>query len=147
MHDNLCAEMEDNIIIQTTVPLLSAKDELSNIVRKTVTMSMLEEEYPLELWARVYTDGSATNVTSKGGTGIYINYPNGAQQSVAIPTRLHCSKYKAEEEALIHAENSIKENVAKMKVLFLIDAFSAIQALNNNKLSQLEITFYSIKTI
>ena len=89
MNDNLCAEKEDNVIFQTTVPLLSAKDEQSNIVRKTITMSMLEEEYPSELWARVYTDGSATNATTKGGAGIYIEYPNGEQQSMAIPARLY----------------------------------------------------------
>ena len=43
-------------------------------------MSMLEEEYPSETWVRVYTEGSATNVTTKRGAGIYIKYPNGDQQ-------------------------------------------------------------------
>ena len=85
---------------------------------------MLEEEYPSELWARVYTDGSATNATTKGGAGIYIEYPNGVQQSLAIPTGLYCSNYKAEEEAL-----------------------SVIQALSNNKLPQLEIAIHSIKSL
>jgi ribonuclease HI len=44
----------------------------------------------------VYTDGSATNTTTKGGSGIYIQYPNGEQQSEAIPTGLHCSNYNTE---------------------------------------------------
>jgi hypothetical protein len=85
---NLCAEKEGNVTIQTTIPLLSAKDEQSNIARKTITMSMLEEKYPSELWVRVFTDGSATNATTNGGAGIYIEYPNGEQQSMAIPTGL-----------------------------------------------------------
>jgi ribonuclease HI len=59
-------------------------------------MSMLEEKYPSESWVRVYTDGSTTNATTKGGAGIYIQYPNGEQQSKAIPTDLHCSNDKAE---------------------------------------------------
>jgi ribonuclease HI len=42
----------------------------------------------------VYTDGSATNATTKGGAGIYIQYTNGKQQSEAIPTGLHYSNYK-----------------------------------------------------
>jgi hypothetical protein len=50
---------------------------------------MLEEKYPSESWVIVYTDGSATNTTTKGGTGIYIQYPHGEQQSEAIPTGLH----------------------------------------------------------
>jgi hypothetical protein len=40
-------------------------------------MSMLEEKYPSESWVIVYTDGSATNTTTKGGAGIYIQYPHG----------------------------------------------------------------------
>jgi hypothetical protein len=33
---------------------------------------------------------------------------NGEQQSEAIPTGLHCSNYKAEGEAIIHAAHTIK---------------------------------------
>ena len=147
INDSLCEEEKDSVTFQTTVPLLIAKDEQSNIIRKTLTMSMLEEEYPSELWARVYTDGSATNATTKGGAGIYIEYPNGVQQSLAIPTGLYCSNYKAEEEALIHAANYIKETAENMQVVFLTDALSVIQALSNNKLPQLEIAIHSIKSL
>jgi ribonuclease HI len=69
---------------------------------------MLEEKYSSESWVRVYTDGSTTNATTKGGAGIYIQYPNGEQQSEAIPTCLHCSNYKAEGESTIHAAHTIK---------------------------------------
>jgi ribonuclease HI len=146
MNDNLCAEKEGNVTIQTTIPLPSAKQQ-SNIVRKTVTMSMLEVKYPSELWVRVYTDGSATNATTNGGADIYIEYPNGEQQSMAIPTGLHCSNYKAEDEALTNAANYIKERAENTQVVFLTDALSVIQALNNNKLPQLERAFYSIKSL
>lgn len=147
MNDNLCVEKEDNVTIQTTVPLLTAKDEQSNIARMTITMSMLEEQYPSESWVRVYTDGSATNATTKGGAGIYIEYPNGERQSKAIPTGRHCSNYKAEEEALIHATHVIKEKADNTRVVFLSDALSVLQALTNNKLPQLESALYSIKSL
>lgn len=149
-NDHLCTEKEDSVDIQTAVPLLSAKNEQSEIVRKTVTMTMLDEKYPSENWARVYTDGSATNATTNGGAGVYIEYPNGEKQSMAIPTGLHCSNYKAEEEALLHAANYIINNAEaheNIQVVFLTDALSVLQALTNNKLPQLERTIYSIKSL
>ena len=83
-------------------------------------MSMLEEKYLSESWVRMYTDRSATNATTKGGAGIYIQYPNGEQQSEAIPTDLHCSNYKAEGEAIIHAAHTIKCKVDNnSQVIFL----------------------------
>ncbi|XP_078312866.1 uncharacterized protein LOC144619290 [Crassostrea virginica] len=49
-NDHLCTEKEDSVDIQTAVPLLSAKNEQSEIVRKAVTMTMLDEKYPSENW-------------------------------------------------------------------------------------------------
>jgi hypothetical protein len=95
------------------------------LLKKTLTMSMVEEKYPSESWVRVYTDGSATNATTKEGAGIYIQYPNGEQQSEAIPTGLHCSNYKAEGEAIIHATHTIKCKVDNnTQVVLLTDALS-----------------------
>ena len=86
-------------------------------------MSMLEEKYPSESWARVYTDGSATNGTTKRWAGIYIQYPNREQQSEARPTGLHCSNYKTEGEATIHAAHIIKNKVDNnTQVVFLPDS-------------------------
>jgi ribonuclease HI len=82
----------------------------------------------------VYTDGSATNATTKGGAGIYIQYPNGEQQSEAIPTGLHGSNYKAEGEAIIHAVHTIKCKLENTQVVFLTDALSVLQALMNDNL-------------
>ena len=53
-NDHLCTEKEDSVDIQTAVPLLSAKNEQSEIVRKTVTMSMLDEKYSSENWKSLY---------------------------------------------------------------------------------------------
>jgi ribonuclease HI len=111
-------------------------------------MSILEEKYPSESWVKVYTDGSATNATTKGGAGIYIQYTNGEQQSEAIPTDLHYSNYKAEGEAIIHAAHTIKCKVDNnTQVVFLTDALSVLQALMNDNLPQVEQVLCTIKAL
>ena len=96
---------------------------------------MLEERYPQEAWIRVYTDGSATDAVKSGGAGVYIQYPSEEKQAEAIPTGLHCTNYRAEEEALIHAANTISSKVNQdSQVVLLTDALSGLQAVINNKL-------------
>ncbi|VDI60876.1 Hypothetical predicted protein [Mytilus galloprovincialis] len=148
MNNTPCEEKLGNVTIQTSVPLITTRDEQTSNVKKILTMSMLEEQYPSETWVRVYTDGSATNATTNGGAGIYIKYPNGDQQSEAIPTGLHCSNYKAEEEAITHAAHSILNKIDDTsQVVFLTDALSVLQALKNDKLPQLQQALYNIKSL
>lgn len=40
---------------------------------------------------RDYTGGSATDAIRNGGTGVYIQYPDGHRQMVAIPTNSYCT--------------------------------------------------------
>ena len=75
-------------------------------------------------------------------------YPNGEQQSKAIPTGLHCSNDKAEQEAIIHAAHTIKCKVDNnTQVVFLTDALSVLQALMNDNLPQLEQVLCTIKAL
>ena len=61
-----------------------------------------------------------------------------SSKSEAIPTGLHCSNYKAEGEAIIHAAHTIKCKVDNnIQVVFLTDALSVLQALMNDNLHQL----------
>ncbi|KAK7095608.1 hypothetical protein V1264_004997 [Littorina saxatilis] len=107
---------------------------------------MLDERYPQEAWMRVFTDGSATDAVKRGGAGVYIQHPSGEWQAEAIPTGLHCTNYRAEVEALIHAANTISSKVnPDTQVVFLTDALSVLQAVNNNKLPQL--TTHNIKCL
>ncbi|KAK7101723.1 hypothetical protein V1264_020060 [Littorina saxatilis] len=106
---------------------------------------MLDERYPQEAWMRVFTDGSATDAVKRGGAGVYIQHPSGEWQAEAIPTGLHCTNYRAEVEALIHAANTISSKVnPDTQVVFLTDALSVLQAVNNNKLPQLTTTLHNI---
>ena len=81
----------------------------------------------------IHTDGSATNAIVQWKEGLVFSIPNGEQQSEAIPTGLHCSNYKAEEEAIIHAAHTIKCKVDNnTQVVFLTDALSVLQDLMND---------------
>ena len=71
-------------------------------------MSMLEEKYSSESWVRVYTDGSTTNATTKGGAGIYIQYPNGEQQSEAQAYTVPTTKLKGKPSFMLHIPSSAK---------------------------------------
>ncbi|KAK7101730.1 hypothetical protein V1264_020067 [Littorina saxatilis] len=138
----------ENVSIQTTVPHLTTKDEQSDVQKKVPTLAMLNERYPQEAWMRVFTDGSATDAVKRGGAGVYIQHPSGEWQAEAIPTGLHCTNYRAEVEALIHAANTISSKVnPDTQVVFLADALSVLQAVNNNKLPQLTTTLHNIKCL
>jgi ribonuclease HI len=79
---------------------------------------------------------------------MYIQFPNGKQQPEAIPTRLHCSNYKAEGEAIVHAAYTIKCKVDNnTQVVFLTDALSVLQAVMNDNLPQFEQALYTINTL
>ena len=141
-------ESPDNITIETTIPHLAAKDEQSNVAKKTLTLAMLEEKYPQEAWTRVFTDGSATDAVRHGGAGVYIQYPSGETQAEAKPTGLHCTNYRAEVEALILAANTISSRIDQnTQVVFLTDALSVLQAMTNSKLPQLHLALNSIKCL
>ena len=137
-----------NLDIQTSVPHLTTKDEQSSVVKDALTLAMLDERYPQEAWLRVYTDGSAADAVKNGGAGVYIQYPSGEWQAEAIPTGLHCTNYRAEVQALIHAANTISDRVNHdNQVVFLTDALSVLQAMTSNKLPQLEQALNNIKSL
>ena len=125
-----------NVIIQTSVPNITTKAEQTSIVKKTLTMSKLEEKYPSESWVRLYRWISHKCYNERRGWYIH----SVSQWRAAIRgTGLHCSNYKAEGEAIIHAAHTIKCKVDNnIQVVFLTDALSVLQALMNDNLPQLE---------
>ncbi|KAK7112559.1 hypothetical protein V1264_011998 [Littorina saxatilis] len=68
-------DRQGNLDIQTSVPYLTTKDEQSNATKKALTLAMLEERYPQEVWIQVYTDGSATEAVKNGGRGCMSSTP------------------------------------------------------------------------
>jgi ribonuclease HI len=136
----------ESIAIRTTVPHLTTKDEHSDVSKKALTLAMLEEMYPQETWIRIYTDGSAKDAIRSGGAGLHIQYPNGQHESAAIPTGKHCTNYRAEVEALVHAANTISRTADPIaQIVFLSDARSVLEAITKGKLPQLEEALQTIK--
>ena len=83
----------------------------------------------------MYTDGSATRAVADVGAGVYIRYPEGHTETVAVPTGKH---YGAEVQALEKAAQVIQQSGHDChQVVFLTDALSVLEALSNNKESHL----------
>ena len=96
--------------INTTVQYLTPGEAFSDDCKNALTLSTIDEQYPESSWIQVYTDGSATEAVRNGGAGVFIQYPNGQQQTADIPTGKQCSNYTAEVEALTQAANFIRSS-------------------------------------
>lgn len=59
MNDHPCQEKLRNVTMQTSVPNITFQREQSDNVKKTLTVTMLEDPCLLESWTRVFTDESA----------------------------------------------------------------------------------------
>ena len=117
---------------------ISSKSSMTNCELKTITEMEVNHLYPSQRWIRVYTDGSAKDVTKDGGGGIYIELPSGEKIEQATPTGSYSSNYRAEADAILEActilsnHNQIKDH----RVVFLTDARSVLQALDNPRDTQ-----------
>jgi len=126
------------LVTRTEVPGITAGEEQIDTVRKALAMAMIDEKYPEEAWIQAYTDGSATDAVKDGGAGVYLRIPSGEEKNFSVATGDRCSNYEAEVEALIHAATKVSEfGDPTDQVVFLTDAKSVLQALENGKLHQL----------
>ena len=60
---------------------LGSKEEHTKDALKALTLETLDQHYPAESWAHIYTDGSAEEAVRNGGGGIYMGFPNGTRTS------------------------------------------------------------------
>ena len=99
------------------------------MVKQSLTLAMIAERYPQEAWIHVFTDGSATNAVTNGGTGILVHFPGGQKVSASMAVGKHCSNYRAETEALIQAAYIVQASNHDCKqVVFLSGALAVLQA-------------------
>ena len=112
--------------------------DTSDIVKCSISLAQITENCPPTIWTHVYTDGSATDAVKDGGAGIVIQCTDGQPVNISIPTGVYCTNYQAEVEALQHAVHAVKDlSKTGEKVVFLTDALSVLEALQNNKLPKL----------
>ena len=77
---------------------------------------------------------------------MFIQYPDGQWQAEDIPTGRHCTNYRAEVQALIHAALVIGGSTdPDAQMVFLSDAKSAIEAALDNKFPPLTEALQAIK--
>ena len=120
--------------MKLSVPHLQSGKQDDERIRKSLTLAMINEDYPADKWTHVFTDGSATNATKNGGAGIFITYPSGRQETHFMPTGKNCSNFRAETEALVKAVSLIVDSTEDVSsVVFLTDALSVLEALIHNK--------------
>ena len=99
---------------------------------------MIEEQYPSEAWTHVYTDDQQLTLVTNGGAGIQIQFPGSETITASVATGKYCSNYRAETEAILQATSIIQDSVQQCtQVVFLTDALSVLQALQNSKLPHL----------
>ena len=134
--------------IQHTIPGIRTKDSQGEQERKSLTLEYLQNIYPKEEWARVYTDGSAENAVRNGGAGVYIQYPDGNEEKIHHATGLHSTNYRAEVEALKTGVDAIKSHSdGPDKVVFLTDSLSALQGMQTGKDHDLRNLAHSINEL
>ena len=125
--------------ISTTVPGVLQGETQDESAKRALTEALIDDLYPREAWIHAYTDGSARDAVADGGAGVYIKSPEGQSIRKGIPTGKHCTNYAAETEALKAATEYVLElDTDSNQVVFLTDALSVLQALEGNKLPQLE---------
>ena len=122
------------IDLRVDVPQLESGKLEDESIRKSLTLAMIQEDYPPDQWTHVYTDGSATRAIKDGGAGILAVFPSGRRETCQMATGKHCSNYRAETEALMKAVSLIIDSQEEVSsVVFLTDARSVLEALQNNK--------------
>ena len=131
-------EEHKTFYISTTVPQVAPGDSQNDVVKRSLTLAMIAEQYPEESWIHAYTDGSATNAVTDGGAGVYIKTPEGHIVKAGIPTGKYCTNYAAEEKALMHAA-ALTQDLQNddTQVVFFTDALSVLEALEGDKLPRL----------
>ena len=108
-------------------------------------MATIEEKFPQEAWIHAYTDGSAAKAVADGGAGIHVHFPEGETTAVSFATGKNSTNYRAETEALMRAASLIQKcDCDCEQVVFLTDALSVLQALQNSKLPSLASALYEV---
>ena len=99
---------------------------------RILTLALIADRFPHNVWTHVYTDGSEEERMKNGGSGVYIKYPDGDTTSLSVPGGLQCSNYRAERLAICTAAEHLLESWKNMgNIAIFTDSLSTLQALNS----------------
>ena len=114
-----------------SVPGTTSKEQLPGELRN-LTLALIADRFPHNVWTYVYTNGSAEEGMKNGGSGVYIRYSDGDTTSLSVPGGLQCSNYRAEILAICTAAEHLLESRKKMgNIAIFTDSLSTLQALNS----------------
>ena len=120
--------------VNTKIPGIEDKKMQNPEERRKISNAFIETCYPSSSWTHVYTDGSAENAVRNGGAGVCIQFSEDNEEHVSLPTGLYSTNYKAEAVALEEAATILGQSErTKNNVVFLSDALSVLQTIQNNK--------------
>ena len=123
-----------DIKLETKVPVSKKKSDLMDV--RTAGMETIQSYQEYEV--QVYTDGSATNGTSRAGYGARIEHHVGTCERIAEPCGVHCSNFEAEamaiQSAIDRVSQKYSDTVERVRVVIFTDSKSVLQALDNYSL-------------
>ena len=85
---------EADVQMFLSVPSITSKEQLPGELRN-LTLALIADRFPCNIWNQVYTYGSAEEGMKNGGSGVYIRYPDGDTTSLLVLGGLLCSNYRA----------------------------------------------------
>ena len=122
------------------------KQEESSEVTKAKALEYLQNNYPSELWCHVYIDGLAKDLTTNGGSRVYIKYPDTTSSSHSFALGKLASNFRAELQAIREVTNIlIERNTTNSKIIILSDCQGALQSLQSEARDEdVEIVFQKL---
>ena len=111
-----------------------SKEEHTEDSLKALALETLDQHYPAESWAHIYTDGSAEDAVRNGGGGIYMKFPHGTRTSKVVPTGKLSSNFRAEACALLEATTILNSSESlPANAVILTDCKSVLQSVQGSR--------------
>ena len=124
-------DREADVPMFLSVPGITSKELLPGELRN-LTLALIADRFPYNVWTHVYTDGSAEEGVKNGGSEVYIRHPDGDTTSLSVPGGPQCSNYQAEILAICTAAEHLLESGKQMgSIAIFTDSLSTLQALDS----------------
>jgi len=131
-------EQLPDVTINTNLVNDTLRSDATHIRKEAATRTL----YTLpEAETLVYTDGSAAEGTTNGGSGVFITYQDGEEEHLSFPAGAVTSSYKAELIALDKAlDLVVNSNKDQPTIRILTDSKSALERLKSGPSAQTDRT-------
>ena len=94
---------EADVQMFQSVPGITWKEQFSG----ELTLALIADRFPHNVWTHVYTDRSAEEGMKSGGSRVCIRYPDVDTPPLWVPGGLQCSNYQAARHVLTHSDTQM----------------------------------------